>query len=39
MPRSALCAVVAAYWVLARGDQQAMWKALIRERQARLDEA
>jgi hypothetical protein len=39
-PLRALCAVVAAYWVvLARGDQQAMWKALIRERQARLDEA
>jgi hypothetical protein len=39
-PLRALCAVVAAYWVvLARGDQQAMWKALIRERQARLDDA
>ncbi|HTB72653.1 MAG TPA: hypothetical protein VK762_05400 [Polyangiaceae bacterium] len=39
-PLRALCAVVAAYWVvLARGDQQAMWQALIRERHARLEEA
>jgi hypothetical protein len=38
-PLRALCAVVAAYWVvLARGDEQAMWKTLIRERQARLEE-
>jgi hypothetical protein len=38
-PLRALCAVVAAYWaVLARGDEQAMWKTLLRERQARLDE-
>jgi hypothetical protein len=39
-PLRALCAVVAAYWlVLARVDPQAMWRALIRERQARLDDA
>jgi hypothetical protein len=39
-PLRALCVVVAAFWVvLARTDQQAMWKTLIRERQARLDDA
>ncbi len=39
-PLRALCVVVAAFWVvIARGDQQAMWKTLIRERQARLEEA
>jgi hypothetical protein len=38
-PLRALCAVVAAYWaVLARVDEQAMWKTLIRERQARLEQ-
>ncbi len=38
-PLRALCAVVASYWaVLARGDDQAMWQALIRERQARLED-
>jgi hypothetical protein len=39
-PLRALCVVVATYWlVLARGDQKAMWKTLIGERQARIEDA
>ena len=38
-PLRALCVVVAAFWVvLARSDSQAMWKTLIGERQARIDD-
>ncbi len=38
-PLRALCVVVAAFWVvLARSDSQAMWKTLISERQARIDD-
>jgi hypothetical protein len=39
-PLRALCAVVASFWaVLARGDEQAMWRALIREREVRIEDA
>jgi hypothetical protein len=39
-PLRALCAVVAAFWaVLARGDEQAMWRALIHERAVRIEDA
>jgi hypothetical protein len=39
-PLRALCAVVAAFWaVLARGDEQAMWRALIREREVLIEDA
>jgi hypothetical protein len=35
-PLRALCAVVAAYWVvLARADERGMWRSLLRERAAR----
>jgi hypothetical protein len=38
-PLRALCVVVATYWaVLARGDEHAMWRTLLRERSARLEE-
>jgi hypothetical protein len=38
-PLRALCAVVAAYWVvLARADEQGMWQALLRERAVRLED-
>jgi hypothetical protein len=38
-PLRALCVVVAAYWaVLARTDEHAMWRTLLRERSARLEE-
>jgi hypothetical protein len=38
-PLRALCAVVAAYWVvLARADEQGMWQTLLRERAVRLEE-
>jgi hypothetical protein len=39
-PLRALCAVVASLWaVLARSDEKAMWRALIREREVRLEDA
>ena len=39
-PLRALCAVVASFWaVLARGDEQAMWRALIHERAVRIEDA
>jgi hypothetical protein len=38
-PLRALCAVVAAYWVvLARSDEQAMWRTLLREREVQLED-
>jgi hypothetical protein len=38
-PLRALCVVVAAFWiVLARSDAQSMWKTLIGERHARIDD-
>jgi hypothetical protein len=38
-PLRALCAMVAAYWiVLERYDEQAMWRTLIHEREVRLEE-
>jgi hypothetical protein len=38
-PLRALCVVVAAFWVvLARTDEQAMWRSLLREREARREE-
>jgi hypothetical protein len=39
-PLRALCAVVASFWaVLARTDEKAMWRALIHERDVRLEDA